>query len=183
MSSRSKSINLFATRNDWQDLLSSVEAQIEFYYVRTGALDEDETVNRIDSYLGLENLGISRSGTSSRDPAYLCVRRGVDVEIRCVEQRSGGTLCFVDQIMNVDSVAIRIGGQFEGNILISGQIGTVSGSEWSFRAFSVFQKEVRKRFERAKSYYVGKGAMKLLLEGWRLTANARSPEVYDLSLT
>lgn len=172
---------MFATSLDWQDLLSSVEGKMEFYYVRSGELDEQ--VGRICSYLGLGNLGFSHSGTSSRDPAYLCVRDGADIEIRCVKQRDGGAIKFVDQMSNADSISIKIGGQFDDNVLISGQIGTASDSEWSCRAFSVFQKELRNRFEKVKSYYVGKEAFKLLQDGWRLTANSRSPETYDLSLT
>ncbi|QJE95266.1 hypothetical protein [Luteolibacter luteus] len=181
MAQKAKSINLFAAGDDWRNLLSSVEEQMTIYYVRGGA--QNGPPCRMGSHRELEKLGSSDSGNANGDQTYLCVRGDADIEVRGVDQRNGGRMDFVDQKTNFDTVAIKTGGQFESNVLIAGQIGTVSESEWSLRAFAIFQKEVRKRFEKVKSYYVGKEALKLLRDGWRLTANVRSPEAYDLSLS
>lgn len=178
MPQKAKSINLFATGDDWRNLLSKVEEQMAIYYVRGGA--QNGPPCRIESHRELEKLGSSDSGNANSGQIYLCVRSDTDIEIRSVEQRSGGRIDFVDQRTNFDTVAIKTGGQFESHVLIAGQIGTVSESEWSLQAFTIFQKEVRKQFEKVKSYYVGAGALKLLRDGWRLTANVRSPEAYDL---
>jgi hypothetical protein len=181
MVQKTRFINLFATGDDWRALLSDVEGQMAICYVRGG--NQSGSPCRIASHRDLEKLGFSDSGSANNNPIYLCARSDADIEVRGVDQRSGERMIFVDQKTNFDTVAIKLGGQFKENVLIAGQIGTVSESEWSLRAFEIFQKEVRKQFEKVKSYHVGKEALKFLHEGWRLTANVRSPEVYDLSLS
>jgi hypothetical protein len=180
MTQKTKSINLFATREDWSSLLASVEDQLAVAYVLGGSCATPPS--RIESYNHLEDLGEAGSGNASNGQIYLCLANDAEIQTRSVEQRKGGHTKFVDQQSNPDTVVLKPGGRFEGNIIIAGQIGTVSETEWSLRAFSVFQKEVRKQFKKVKSYYVGRDARRLFDEGCRLTANARSPEEYDLSL-
>lgn len=180
MAQKTKSINLFATKDDWHSLLARVEEQLAVYYVLGGRLTEP--LCRIKTYQQLEDLGSASSGNASSERICLCVRDDTEIEIRSIEQRNGGQLDFVDQQSNPDTIALKSGGRFGGNVIVAGQIGTISGSDWSLRAFAIFQKEVRKQFEQVKSYHVGKEARSLLEQGWRLTANVRSPGEYDLSL-
>ncbi len=180
MAKSTKSLNLFATKEDWSRLLAVVEGQITVAYVLGGR--HTEPPSRIDTYQMVENLGCAHSGNASSEQSYLCIPNDTEHEFRHVEQRNGGYITVVDQKSNPDSIALKTGGTFGKDTIIAGQIGTVSDAEWSLQTFFIFQKEVRKQFEKIKSYYVGKEARTLLDEGWRLTANARSPRQYDLSL-
>jgi len=64
--------------------------------------------------------------------------------------------------------------------LIDGQVGTISDDPHSLELFHLFRKEIRRLFTKVKEFYVGKEAGELLDKGWRLTANAKSPALYDL---
>ena len=44
----------------------------------------------------------------------------------------------------------------------------------------LFSKELRQRFSKVKSYFVGKEARRLFDEGIRLTASVNTPIEYDL---
>ena len=180
MATKAKSINLFATKDDWHNLLAAVEERLAVAYVLGGR--HTEPPGRIDTFREFGNLGSASSGNASSEQIYLCLSADAEIQLRSVEQRNGDQIKFVDQQSNPDSIALKPGGKFGENIIIAGQIGIVSETDWSLQTFSTFQKEVRKQFEKIKSYYVGKEAQRLLDEGWRLTANARSPQEYDLSL-
>lgn len=179
MSSKGKAVNVYATREDWRELLSVVESAMPVFYVKGGAVahaDPIESVNQI------EGLGRSETGNSMSDPSYLCVDRGSDVRMRRVPQRNGGELCFVDQMENPNTLNLRFGGEFPGSILIAGQVGTVSTARWSAEAFGLVRSRMSKSFQGVQSYCLGREATVLFRQGWRLTSDVRSPETYDLRI-
>ena len=180
MSKTSKIINLFATGGDWHNLLASIEDKIEVFYVKSGI--KNDTLSCKESHRGWEGLGSSISGNLNNDSAFLCVSKNASIKFRGVDQRDGGRIDFIDQMENPDTVSLKIGGQFGERILVAGQIGTISDSDWSLHAFSIFHREVKKQFVKIKSYFVGNEALELLRNGWRLTANVRSPKIYDLQV-
>lgn len=180
MAQKKKIINVFATQADWCKLLSRIEEQLEISYVRGGS--QIGPPRRVETHEKLEGLGFANSGNLNTEVGFLCLCKDTNIEIRSVEQRNGSRMNLIDQQMNPDTVAIKAGGTFGSNVIVAGQIGTISESEWSLRAYSAFEKEICKQFKKVKSYYVGDQAHKLLRDGWRLTANVRAPEEYDLSL-
>lgn len=179
MAQDQKIINVFATQADWHKLLSKIEEQLAIYYIRGGS--QSGSPCRVETHEELEGLGSASSGNANTEVCYLCFCEDVNIEIRSVEQRNGTRMDLIDQQTNPDTVVMKAGGKFRSNVIVAGQIGTISDSEWSLRAFTVFQKEIRKQFEKVKSYYLGDEASKLFRDGWRLTANVRAPEEYDLS--
>ena len=174
-----KTIDVFATKIDWHDLLSRIETQVAVYYVAGGV--QHGPPRRIESYEYMEDIGSARSGNLNYERVYLCFSHDAGIKVRSVRQQKGGRRYFVDQLKNSDTVVLRFGGQFEGRVMIAGHIGTISESDWSLKAFVIFQKEIRKHFVRVKSYYVGGEAHRLLVDGWRFTWNVASPKEYDLS--
>lgn len=179
MAQDKKIINVFATQSDWHKLLSRIEQKLAIYYVQGGS--QSGSPCRVETHEKLEGLGSASSGNANTEVYHLCFCKDIDIEIRSVEQRNGTRMDLIDQQANPDTVVMKAGGKFGSNIIVAGQIGTISDSEWSLRAFAVFQKEIRQQFEKVKSYYVGDEAHKLFRDGWRLTANVRAPEEYDLS--
>jgi hypothetical protein len=180
MAQEKKIINVFATQSDWQKLLSGIEEQLAIYYVRGGS--QSALPGRVETHEKLESLGFANSGNANTEASYLCFCKNTAINIRSVEQRNGTRVNFIDQQTNPDTIAIKIGGKFGSHVIVAGQIGTISDSDWSLRAYSTFKKEICKQFEKVKSYYVGEEAHNLLRAGWRLTANVRAPGEYDLSL-
>ena len=60
------------------------------------------------------------------------------------------------------------------------ELGTISEDNWSLELYKVLFAEFSKQFTEIKSFYVGKGAVKKLGDGVRLTTNIKSPIEYDL---
>ncbi len=113
---------------------------------------------------------------------YLIADRSLVIEARDVPQREGGCKFAIDQMINPETIVIRPGGMIDDGCLISGQIGTASKDPASIDLFMTVVSEMRRRFVAVKSYYVGAEALGLLKAGVRLTANPKSPRIYDLTL-
>lgn len=111
---------------------------------------------------------------------YLIVDRGAPVNLREVPQRAGGLKYAVDQVDNAHSVVLQTGGKYTAQHLIAGQAGTVGGNKQSDDLYAVIAKDIRKRFEKVKSYYVGPEAASMLDGGLRLSATPNAPPTYDL---
>jgi hypothetical protein len=169
-------LSFFATADDLSSLLKAVESAQPLQFTMTGMFDTSEVMQR-ESIAG---LGCATSGDANHEPAYLVSARGVPIEVRPVPQRSGGVKYAVDQIANPMTIAFRPGGVFDDTCLIAGQVGTVSRDPASLTLFRLFVAKVGDQFTRIKTFYVGEYAERLLDKGYRLTANAKSPALYDL---
>ena len=168
----------FATRDDLMNWLRSVSAGRSLVLTEAGMFDAPEV--KTCRWKDCERLGISRTGNHLTDVMYLVHDQSVRIEVREVPQRRGGVRYSIDQRLNPQTVGLRPGGTFGGNIIISGQLGHGTGHPWSDDLAHVLRKELRKQFTRIKSYYVGEGALARLDSGTRLTINAAAAEEYDL---
>lgn len=172
-------LSFFATKADLDLLLRKLESARQFQYVLTGLFDSPSTVP-MQSLLDASSLGCVALGDINQSPGYLVAGREISIEVRPVPQRRGGVKYAVDQTANPKTIAFRPGGVFDETCLIAGQVGTASDDSSSLELFQSFSKEIRHQFTKIKSFYVGKEAAALLDKGWRLTANAKSPALYDL---
>lgn len=86
----------------------------------------------------------------------------------------------VDQVNNPQTIALQTGGRHGEYQLIAGQIGTVGNGAQSDELYAIFAKNIRKQFEKIKSFYVGPEAVSMLDAGIRLSATPKSPQAYDL---
>ncbi len=176
----SPGIQFFATREDVKEVTEIVETQRPLTYVLTGLFDEP-LVDGVDSLLDIPELGIARAGDAVQCPAYLVGARSFVPAIRSVVQRRGGTKYAIDQLENPQTIIIRPGGVFAASVMIAGTLSTVSKDPASLELYRLFLAAFRRRFESIKSYRVGRNAAHLLDTGSRLTANIRSPTLYDLT--
>jgi len=176
---KKNTLPIFATRNDIDFLLQSIELQQDMQFVRTGMFDQP-TANIVLTLRKDADLGVALYGDQSHEPTYLVGERGCLINVRPVPQHGGGTKYVIDQQINPKTVVFRSGGVFKNQCVIAGYIGTISEDPVSNDLFRLFNKEIKRQFEKIKSYYVGKEAAELLVKGWRLTTSADSPEIYDL---
>ncbi len=172
-------LSFFATKGDLESLLRAVESEQPLQFVVAGLFDSPN-IQPMESLLGASNLGSVAGGDANHEPAYLVAGRGIPIEVRPVPQRRGGVKYAVDQLANPKTIAFRTGGVFGKTCLIAGDMGTASDDPSSLELFRLFSKQPRHRFTKIKSFYVGREAGELFDKGWRLTANAKAPSLYDL---
>ena len=172
-------LSFFATRADLESVLRTVEAARSLQFVVAGLFDSAE-IQSIHSLLKTPSLGIAEFADPNHETRYLVADRDLVIQIREVPQRRGGVKFAIDQQANPRTIGFQAGGQFGEKCLIAGQVGTVSDDQNSLELFRQFFKEFQRQFTRIKSYYIGKEAVELLKNGWRLTSNAKSPSLYDL---
>jgi hypothetical protein len=172
-------LSLFATKADVESLLHALESKQQLQFVVTGLFDSPN-VELMQSLLANPNLGRLNVGDVNQVVSYLVASRNDSIQVRPVPQQRGGVKYAVDQLANPTTIVFRPGGSFGERCLIAGQVGTASDNPSSIELFQAFSKEVRDRFSKIGAFYVGKGAGELLDKEWRLTANAKSPTLYDL---
>lgn len=161
----------FATKDDLLQLIGCLTGVRPLQFVVGGLFDS----STIQSMLVLSNP----------DPTinYLVADRDLVIQVRVVSQRNGNQKFAIDQFMNPKTIALRAGGLIEDHCLIAGQVGTTNDDQISLGLYKWFSTEMRKRFSKIKSYYVGAEALRLLDSGVRLTHNPKAPPLYDLTRT
>ncbi len=162
-----------------KSLLAAVESQRPLRYVLGGSSVKPEAES-FNSSLQIPNLGCAMVGDQNREAFYLVTDESVGVNARAVEQRRGETRFFFDQQANPRSIVLKPGGVYQQSFIIAGQVGTSSSDKDSEDLLKLFSKELRQRFSKVKSYFVGEEALRLLDEGRRLTASVNTPTEYDL---
>jgi hypothetical protein len=173
-------VNFFATKPDLESLLRAIEMKQELQFVRAGLFDVP-VQNRILTLLD-SNLGIAVNGDNVHEARYLVADRKTVIEIEIVPQYGGGTKYAIgSQKINPKTIVFRPGGVFNERCVIAGQAGTISEEPTSLALLQLFSKEIKRQFDKIKSFFVGKEAGELLDKGWRLTSSVKSPPLYDLT--
>jgi hypothetical protein len=172
-------LSFFAAQRDLVSLLRAVESRRPLQFVRAGLFDSAK-LESLRSLSTAPQLGLVAESAASHDPRYLVADHELMIEVRPVPQRRGGIKYAVDQAANPKTIGFQPGGTFGEKCLIAGQVGTVSNDPDSLGIFRVFSEEIKSQFTKVKTFYVGKEAGELLDKGWRLTANVKSPALYDL---
>jgi hypothetical protein len=175
----SKVIGIFATRNDLLDLLADVESARSVQYAEAGMFDKPAPAT-FGSSSEIPGLGTTHATSTNLAPRFLLADAGVPFSVRPVLQRKGGTRYAVDQQKNPDSVALIPGGQFDGQTLLAGSIGTCTNSAVSAALLGAIASVIRRKWVKIQSYAVGPEAARVLDAGGRLTADIWSPREYDL---
>ncbi|MBS1665191.1 MAG: hypothetical protein JST68_29365 [Bacteroidetes bacterium] len=177
--SKTKQIIFFADRNDFAPIVESFEAVNDVCYFQTGLFDA-RPVDKYKSLLENGNLGKAKSGDWSFNDSYLILPRNVDVVIREVQQRKGGSRFAVDQLANSKSIYLRPSGIFQDEIFVAGSVGTVSENDISIALYKEIAHLIKVQFRKIGVCYVGRGAETKLNSNWRLVTNDKLPREYDL---
>jgi hypothetical protein len=171
-------IHIFGIKADFEMLLQTIESSRELQFVRAGLFDVPDP-NRMLTLLD-SNLGIAVKGDNNLEARYLVADRMESIKVRPVPQYGGGMKYAIDQKNNPKTIVFWPGGMFGETCVIAGNVGTISDDEASLAIFKLFSKEIKRQFEKIKSFHVGKEAGGLLNKGWRLTSSVKSPRSYDL---
>lgn len=171
----------YATSEDLRSTLNSVEAERALQYVPAGLFDHPEYA-AFTSSAQIEPLGQSIKGSTVGGPRFLVADADVVIKVREVRQRRGGMRYAIDQLANPATVVLVPGGLYSDQVLIMGELSTVSEDERSTKLFRRLSDMMKKGFNKIDGTLVGPGAAKLWKTGVRLTADVRSPKEYDLSL-
>jgi hypothetical protein len=169
----------YATATDLAPLLSSLEAQQNLQYTLKG-LFETYRLQTYLSYVDIPDFGRPSFPSAVSNSSYLVSIRGTMVRVRDVPQRTGGTRFAVDQKLNRDTINFWPGGRYGNDLLLYGQVTTISNSAPSMslydQAFTLF----RQRFAQVHEFLVGPEAFSLSKAGVRLTSGASTPPRFDL---
>ncbi len=168
--------NFFASGTDLLPVLEQVELRNRITYVAAGLFTSPESAR-------VELGAMLTSVDSGNEIGYLVTPATVEVQVRPVPQRKGGTLYAVDELANPSSITLRLGGLAGTSILLPGVVGTVSKDGPAAMLHRAFASAIGKYFKRVQSYWVGPAALALLAEGVRLAPSAKAPREYDLVLT
>ncbi|MDM5272198.1 hypothetical protein PGH07_08395 [Sulfurovum sp. zt1-1] len=177
---KGKAIIFFATKDELIDIIEEAFLDIDFKLYRI----DDIQNNEAEVYQSIEevpDIGISIAGNHVLDKRYLLIPSNQEMAIESIALKKGGFNYNADQGNNPDSVLFEPGGVYKDyEAIISGQISTISESEWSLKLFNNLSSKIKKKFTPIKSYYVSKNAEVKLDEGIRLTAAVNRPTLYDL---
>jgi len=119
------------------------------------------------------------SQTQECNRAFVLTPVGVHVQVRQVDMIDG-TRYFVDELINSSSATLKLGFLPALNILTPGSVGTTARDGSGVNIVRQFERVIRKRFTRVKSYWVGKEALAMLRSGARLTVGEKATPEYDL---
>jgi hypothetical protein len=165
-----KRINFFATKEDMVDLIMSVTYSGRLGVVTAQLLPEN-------CFEVSADFSIVRPGD-----VYLIVPLDFDISARNVVQKDGGTKYAVDGVANPFAVSLNFGGVFEdGKILVS-SLSSIGDNVYSANIYSLIEKAMRKKWKKAKMFFVSPKSEECLKDGWRLVSTKKSPPEYDFAL-
>lgn len=175
----SKPLPFFATHNDLLQIFKASSVDIQFAFTESGMFEAP--VLRTTPLEQATFLGISDTGNHITDKCYLIHDIRETIHFREVPQRNGGSRYSVDQPTNPTTVGIQSGGMFCDDILILGQLGGSTSDPFSEDLAKRLSSQIKRRFSKINSYYVGGEAQLLFDKGARLTINSDAPRDYDLT--
>ena len=115
----------YATTQDLNGVLSSLEAQKDLQYTLAGLFKSKE-LQTYSSYRDIPDLGRAFHRSSVANRQYVISLRRTLVRIRDVPQYSGGVLFAIDLRINEDGIALSPGGRYRDDVMLYGMIGTLS---------------------------------------------------------
>jgi len=177
--SKTKAIHFFATERDLVNVLQAAECDRPLKYTQAGMFDEP-IASTFGSCLQLPNLGTAASGDQNLEPFWLITDATANIQFEVVPQRRGGTRFGIDPGTNPASVVLWPGGRFDNSCIVAGKISTTMANSVSMQLMNLFTREIKRRFKRIRSFFVGPDAENLLDAGYRLAHSAQSPVECDL---
>lgn len=181
---RGKQTILFTVSSDIQPIAEAVESNYSVQYFMAGMFD-NQNIPHYSSILEFPDMGQTFFGDWNRIGRYLVMPKSTILKIRQVDQNAGGIKFAVDQMLNQDSVEIKIGGIYKDkdNFIVAGRVGTISETDFSNSVYKAFVKEIKKNFRYIDGFYVSKGAEEKLQSGWRLVTNEKLSKGFDLVMS
>lgn len=181
---KSKQLIFFTVLEDIENILLYIESTIELQYYKTGLFDNHFCKN-YSSIRDIPNVGITFSGDWNRIDNYLILKKSTSLNIREIPQKSGGIKFAVDQLKNLKSIELKVGGIYQTieNVIVAGRIATISEDKDSTELYNLIKTKIKKEYKKIGTFYLGKVAEEKLKLGWRLVTNEKLPTEYDLNMS
>jgi hypothetical protein len=191
---------IYATKNDLIRGLTAVEETMRIKYVLDG-ITQDPNRGYLLSILNHKELGVNKSGQYTSGIGFFIFDKEDIVYADKTFSFIGKSKYYLNQILNPDSIVFFPGGVYRidvlnqilhpfsivcfpgilnKDILIMGEISTVSETKKSDELYKLFSRTLVKGFKKIKGYYIGEEALDLYKSGYRLTMAVQSPKEYDL---
>ena len=177
----SKRVFFFFAKNDLLSMLRLVESASDFQYFRAGVFPTRDFI-ALTALSTLEGTGVSNAPSSVLGDHWLVGKRGTAIHYEQKALRNGNAIFVVNTGNNLGAVALSLGGEWNGEAIIRGEVSLTSDNEVASDIFPLFSKSVRSLSQRFRGMYVGHDAFARSRAGWRLTDDVRSPMGYDLRL-
>lgn len=173
----------FAILEDISPILKSIEESNNYQYYKMGIFPKNEII-KYYSIFDVPNLGVTYSGDWNRIDSYLMLPIEKEINLREIELRTGEIKYAIDQMINISSMEVKIGGVFtdKENVIVAGRISIISDNDFSNSIYKLFSNKIKKEFKKAGTFYIGKGAEANLSLGWRLVTMEKMSTDFDLSL-
>lgn len=180
---KSKQLCFFTILEDLIPIFKEIEDLVDIRYHLAG-LQNCSEISVFSTIFETLNLGIATSGDWNKIDRYLILKENESLNIREVNQKDGSVKFAVDQMNNLKSVELKIGGIFSDieKVIVAGRISTISDDVDSIELFKLLSSRMKKNLKKIDSFYVGSKAEVKLKEGWRLVTNEKSPIDYDLKI-
>lgn len=182
---RGKQTAFFATKEDLFSVMENIESKFDMEYIEMGIFNSQEII-RNRSLTDITNNGYTNfPNWISLDNRFMLIERDIPLKIREVILKDGTKRYAIDPMLNIKSVELSTGGIYtkKQNVLIAGRVGTVYDNDFSGCLYKAITAEMRKKFEKIDSFYVGITAKEKLKNGWRLVTSEKSPKERDLKMT
>lgn len=190
----SKGVHHYAIPDDYYPLLRAIEVKRPIKYVIAGMRD----IPVLTTYFSgreIPTLGVASFGVSGYETWYMVLDRAARVALREVPQRNG-TIRYQTE-WNPSAISFWPGGlfsptdealsrlfgvpdQLHEQYVIQGETGTASDDVDSISLYRLFAGEIRRRFTRVRSFWVGPGALHLMDRHICLTHDIRASDEYCL---
>ena len=176
-----KQILFFALKEDLVPVLALLESKGALQYILTGNfLKRDFKQIVFTTGVQIPNLGKATADQWIGCEAFLVCEPETAINLRTLQGYDGNERICVDQFANPDSVTFTPGGIWNEDIVLNGCVGTASESQASQALMKRFHSAIKNTFSKAKAFYVGPKALRLLESGKRLAGAVQSPRELDL---
>ncbi|MBC2844627.1 hypothetical protein [Winogradskyella flava] len=177
----SKKVFFLETKKDLIKLFNFIESSFKIKYIRAGLLDElPDTKN---SLLDKSDLGFVNHKDWNFNERYLILNQNEKLQIRRVPQRKGGIKYAIDQLENINSLVISLGGyNISEDAIIASAISTNYNTQSSSNFFKQLNKFIKTNHMKVDEFYIGNDALDMANKGTRLTEDARMSKDYDISV-
>lgn len=169
----------YATASDLSPLLLSLEAEKKIQYTLTGLFETSEPQIYF-SYADIPDFGRPNHPTAGANSPCILSPQGTALYVRPVPQIAGGIRFSISQRGNDDTVAFSPGGLYGNDVLLYGEISTISDSATSKNLYKFLAKLFRKHFTKVREFLVGPEALALSKSGLRLALSGSTPPEFDL---
>jgi len=173
--------HFFAFPDDLLPVFDRVEQKHRIAYTPTGLFESSRFIS-YPAGASLPALRVEAEGSSINCTTYLVNPATVPVHVRAAPQGAGHTRYAIDQLANLETITLTLGGLHHSGALISGRVATASQTVVAKTLQSAFSRAIGALFTRVNTFYVGPRALVLLQRGGRLTHSISSSPEYNLAL-